>query len=289
MARFAVELSLVYLRRFNSIFKTDFRKECGFAVRRFGFMLALAPCLAGIGLAQVDTAAGIQMFSTRENNVDLATSSITVNFPIRSKIGKIPVSFALVGNYHVYGETVLTSHFLNIATALQPQLQAHDYGYSITYTSQQTTDCNNDQHDMLFYNYVIIDQSGASHPLPTTIKTDSANPPCFTWPTTPVSTTDGSGLTAINVGTIYDKSGVEYATGGTLTDPDGATISRSTSGSTTTYTDTLGATFLSATFTLTPLWAHPTPLCTPTQVGTTGPTLWPTRHTLCEATSVARP
>ena len=97
---------------------------------------------------------------------------------------------------------------------------------------------------------MIIDQTGASHPLPTTIKTD--NDGCFTWPTTPQTTTDGSGLTATNAGTIYDKSGVEYATGGTLTDSDGAAISSSTSGNTTTYTDTLGATFLTAT-----VYTHP--------------------------------
>jgi RHS repeat-associated protein len=243
VARFAVELSLIHFRRFNSIFKTDFRKECGLAVRRFGFLLALAPCLAGIGLAQVDPAAGIQMFSTRENNVDLATSSITVNFPIRGKAGKIPLSYSLVGNYHVYGETILTSHFLNLSsTGLQGQLNAHDYGYRITYTSQQTVDCNNNFHDTVYQNFVVIDQSGASHPLPTSIQTDSANPPCFTWPTTPQTTTDGSGLTAVDEFHIYDKSGVEYY-GGTLTDPDGATVS--TSGGT--YTDSLGTTFLTAT------------------------------------------
>jgi hypothetical protein len=250
MARFAVGFFLVPIVSFTSICKTSIRTEFGLVARRFVFLLAFPLCLAGIGLAQVDPAAGIQMFSTRENNVDLATSSITVNFPIRSKTGKIPVSFSLVGNYHVYGETILGTHFLNVAAALQPQLQAHDYGYSIKYTSQQTTECNGVQNDHIFYDYVIIDQSGASHPLPTTIKTD--NDGCFTWPTTPQTTTDGSGLTATNAGTIYDKSGVEYATGGTLTDSDGAAISSSTSGSTTTYTDTLGATFLTAT-----VYSHP--------------------------------
>ena len=109
MARFAVGLSLVHLQSFNSIFKTDCRKECGLAVRRLSFLFALPLCLVGIGSAQADPSAGIQMFSTRENNVDLATSSITVNFPIRSKTGKIPVSFSLVGNYHVYGKLFLAS------------------------------------------------------------------------------------------------------------------------------------------------------------------------------------
>src|SRR5580704_7631037 len=146
MARFAVGLSLVHLRSFASICKTGLQTGFCLGARRFGFLLALLLCLIGMASAQVDPAAGIEMFSTREYNVDLATSSITVNFPIRSKTGKIPISFALAGNYHVYGETILTSHFLNVATALQSQLQAHDYGYKIGYTSLETIDCNNDSH-----------------------------------------------------------------------------------------------------------------------------------------------
>ena len=60
----------------------------------------------GIGNAPVGQAPGVQMLSTRNFNIDLASSSMTVEFPIRSKGGKIPISYSLVGNYGILTGTL---------------------------------------------------------------------------------------------------------------------------------------------------------------------------------------
>jgi hypothetical protein len=60
--------------------------------------------------AQSDPAAGILPFSTHVSgpidSVDLATSSILINIPVRSKVGAIPFKYAVVSNNHVYTYTL---------------------------------------------------------------------------------------------------------------------------------------------------------------------------------------
>jgi hypothetical protein len=63
--------------------------------------------LAGIAITQqTDPAAGIKPFSTQisgqYDSIDLATSNITFDIPVRSKNEKIPFSYGLVGSSHAY-------------------------------------------------------------------------------------------------------------------------------------------------------------------------------------------
>src|SRR5262245_27081563 len=51
--------------------------------------------LAGVSLCQ--DVPGVQMFSTNEFGVDLATGNVNIQFPLRSKIGKIPFWSQVVG------------------------------------------------------------------------------------------------------------------------------------------------------------------------------------------------
>ncbi|HZQ24839.1 MAG TPA: hypothetical protein VFA89_18770, partial [Terriglobales bacterium] len=101
----------------------------------------------------------------------------------------------------------------------------------------------------------MVDPTGAAHPLPNvTMDVDG----CYltSWTAT---TTDGSGytlnITATNpslTGVIYDRAGNKTSWSGntvTVTDPDGATISNTSNAGVYTYTDSLGTTALSTTYT----------------------------------------
>jgi hypothetical protein len=97
----------------------------------------------GIGNAQGGQTPGIQMFSTRQFNIDLASSSMTVAFPIRSKAGKIPVSYSLTANYGI--STGLVAGLPSIVlspSVLMPQLNAHTYGYTVAWTTTTVLSCD---------------------------------------------------------------------------------------------------------------------------------------------------
>lgn len=87
------------------------------------------------GNAQLGQAPGIQPFSTRNFNIDLASSSITAVFTIRSKAGKIPVSYSLVTNYQI--QSAHNGVYLTYNLSSGPivgQLNAHTVGYAVKYT-----------------------------------------------------------------------------------------------------------------------------------------------------------
>jgi hypothetical protein len=207
---------------------------------------ALLLCCVGSAYAQAGQAAGIQMFSTRKFNIDLASSSMTTSFPIRTKAGKIPVSYSVAGNYQI---SPLNSSQLTFTNSIAGQPSAHVLGYAAAYTTTPVVNCNG-SNEQGFGGWVIYDTTGASHSLGT-FSTDRGGT-CFPFPSA-VTTTDGSGLTATNGSHtsdspqyIYDSGGYSVSAGtlGTLTDPDGVTISE-TASSTINIIDSLGATFLS--------------------------------------------
>ena len=72
---------------------------------RFAFGLSLVLLVGSFAFAQ-DPAAGIQSFSTQiggpVDSVDIATSNVLIKIPVRSKIGALPFSFALISNSHAY-------------------------------------------------------------------------------------------------------------------------------------------------------------------------------------------
>src|SRR5579863_2275852 len=71
-------------------------------------LLASVLCLfcVAIATAQTDPAAGILPFSTQVGGpydfIDLATSNISAQIPVRNKAGKIPFAYSLRGNSHAY-------------------------------------------------------------------------------------------------------------------------------------------------------------------------------------------
>ena len=200
--------------------------------------------------AQSGQAPGILPFSTRNFNIDLASSSITAIFPIRSKDGKIPVSYSLVANYQIGLSQDGTTLTFPLGT-FAGQLNAHTFGYAVESTIKTTDNCNG-FNEWVYAGWVVIDGTGASHPLPYFEVDATGN--CFSFP--PVSTTqDGSGLTVVSPGrgnlgtrTVYDAAGYGFTTGSnTLTDPDGATVVQSGNG-VANFTDSLGTLFMSQTY-----------------------------------------
>jgi RHS repeat-associated protein len=215
-----------------------------------GFLLLLC---VGIGNSQVGQAPGVQMFSTRNFNIDLASSSITVGFPIRSKAGKIPVSYALVANYQIQVAQNVTELAYNLLVpgGVAPQLNAHTFGYGVGWTTTSTLSCLG-AYIEVYGGWMVYDTTGAGHPLGNFWV--DAEGTCYEFPTL-ATTSDGSGLTVtstvkgyIGTRTIYDSAGYSYSTSGTLTDPDQATVTISGGGSTHSIIDSLGSTFLTQNF-----------------------------------------
>jgi hypothetical protein len=204
----------------------------------------------GVGDAQVGQAPGIQMFSTRSFNIDLATSSITTDLPIRSKLGKIPVSYSLIGNYQIYAGTSSQLNYNLSGGPMAGQITAHTFGYGLNYTATTILSCNGGSIEG-YGHWMLYDTSGTAHPLSFEGYVD-AEGTCYTFPAS-TTTADGSGLTVTSNSkglhssfTVYDKAGYAYG-GATLTDPDGATITESGTG-TVTVTDSLASTFMTETF-----------------------------------------
>jgi len=74
------------------------------AARNIGLFVLSATFLIAAASAQTDPAGGILPFSThvggQYDSIDLASSNVTLNIPVRSKAGKIPFTFSLVANSH---------------------------------------------------------------------------------------------------------------------------------------------------------------------------------------------
>ncbi len=216
-------------------------------IRRLARTLYVFPLLfcVGIGNAQVGQVPGIQMFSTRNFNIDLATSSITTQFPVRSKGGKIPISYSLVGNYQVFA---LNTTQLTYSTTLEGESTAHTFGYGVGYTATSVLTCVGSNEEV-YGGWVVYDNTGASHSLGSFWV--DAQGTCFPFPAS-VAAVDGSGLTVtttshsyIGPKNIYDSAGYgdlsSEEAAPTLTDPDGTTITISAIN----IIDSFGATFLS--------------------------------------------
>jgi hypothetical protein len=193
MARFAVGVSLVLLFVPSAVFAQGFSP---------------------------DTGTGVELFSTQKFGIDLASSSITQSPPIRSKSGKIPVSYALVGNSHVYPNGT----GLAVSSGFTGKLLAADFGYSVKWTQMMVQACQNGNIET-YGGWQVFDNTGAAHSLGTSWV--DTNGTCYQFPSL-ATTTDGSGITVTSSNRrsatgIYDKMGNDFG-GSVLTDPDGATV-----------------------------------------------------------------
>jgi hypothetical protein len=201
---------------------------------RWAATLAIAlafsfPCEA---FGQVtDPAAGPLPFSTHVagavDTVDLATSSITINIPVRTKIGKVPTAYSLIGNFHVFPDHPNIPPYWKITPDIQGFLSlGNKYpAVSVHWTNLFYDVCGTHQKDLVHSDYVVIDALGTSHPLYDRFWQDQYG--CYKLPAS-ASTTDGSGFTVVTTTspwTIYDSAGNANVLGsGTYTDPDGITL-----------------------------------------------------------------
>jgi len=226
---------------------------------RLAGVISIVLVFASFTSAQTDPIAGIIPFSTRENNVDLATGAITLEIPIRSKVGKIPVSFNLVTNSNAYRYTNIDNDTV-WAVSYGFRLEAPSLlSFSLFVSTRVGKSCANGGSIDL-QGISIVDMTGALHGLPTSFVINE----CSTAPLSPTTTTDGSGYTLVVANqaagpwTLYDPSGLSLnLTADTAEyDPDGVSISITRSSSqgppyttTDTYNDSLGQTALTATST----------------------------------------
>lgn len=205
-----------------------------------------------------DPYAGIQMFSTNDFGIDLASSAVNLKVPLRSKSGAIPFFSYLFGTSQAFQSTAAGSPviYTNLGlTYFDPTAT------TIIELPESSGNCTGGGTYTIYGNFSINDFTGAGHALPPTFTWKlSATAGCGTSPAQ-VNTTDGSGYTFVPGSsgsfTIYDRSGMKWsgrcASGAgcsvtpTITDPDNNSIS--TSGGYSGYgtvTDTLNTVVLKA-------------------------------------------
>ena len=254
MARFAA-LSLSSAG--SSVVDQRFRKSISSAIVRLCAWSLAILLVAGSARAQSDPAAGILPFSTHAggqfDSIDLATGNIMLNIPVRSKTGKVPASFNLIGNFHEYFAAIGYPSFTS-DLAVQPFPSTGGLGLLTTvsdcyegplYMGQTDTD----------YGFYVQDSSGASHSFGNfQVSYDS---PCVN-DVQPQSVWSGDGYTLVVTPgnpasgppnyTVYDRDGNNLESG---LDPDGTPI-RTTSSQyvnnhwVITFFDTLGQAALTA-------------------------------------------
>jgi RHS repeat-associated protein len=195
---------------------------------RFAVGLSLFLLVVSFTFAQNDPAAGIQLFSTNNFGVDLASSNVNVVIPGRSKIGKLPFLSAFVGNYHVYQSGSQWS----VSSILGMGMFVSGFATLSGTVVGSFSPCSREEE-----NISIVDMTGAAHPVNGAWigLCSGVNQNNGSW-----TASDGSGYTlaVVNgVATVYDRAGVNNlmtcnsSTGcfssplsATVSDPDGATI-----------------------------------------------------------------
>jgi RHS repeat-associated protein len=197
------------------------------------FLLSFSPVKA---FAQGDPAAGVQLFSTNNFGVDLATGNISVMIPLRSKS---TLSIALIGNFHPYldpnGVWVVNTGFKATGSSLL------GYGVFWNYSRPYPPGCHG-MGDSIDYGFYVQDMTGAQHPLSLTFQMDAGG--CVPPPASGL-TTDGSGLTVVTGGSFNTSSWKIYDSGGnhntfsSIITPDGVVLNSFASGA---YQDSLTST-----------------------------------------------
>jgi hypothetical protein len=171
--------------------------------------------------AQGDPATGVQMFSTNDFGVDLATGSLNINIPLRSKP---TLSIALVGSFHAY---IDQNGVWAVNVGLKPSgsgLLGYEVGWDGFTRSHPL--CHGIA-DSTIWGFYVQDWTGAQHPLSLSFSMDQQG---CTPPPASGLVTDGSGLTVVTNGSnnytswqVYDASGTHVGSA-TVTTPDGVVI-----------------------------------------------------------------
>jgi hypothetical protein len=199
---------------------------------------------------------GLPPFSTitgsQYDTIDLATSNVIINLPLRNKIGKMPFTSQLSGGGRAFQQPACCGRPLpnwNVEGGNDFGLVLGE-GLTLYFYEAYTQQCGTQPNDPVYTGFVAIDASGVSHSLQPFITMDEYG--C--WPTTAtLATQDGSGYTAyINTSgsgspsVLYDKFGNNTSKAGYITDPDNVSMSiiHNSAGN---YTDTLGSTVLTDT------------------------------------------
>jgi hypothetical protein len=230
----------------------------GSSVRLFAVLSILLS--VSIAQAQTDPTGGIVPFSTRVggpvDSLDLATGSVLISIPIRSKPGKKPFAASLLLKSHIYeynaGGGAKTMWEPNTGI----NLNAGNFATKLTYQLNNRGTCNNGT--LYYYNFNVVDPTGALHPLASNFHFTS--PLCGGSTPSPKSVLDGSGYTVTwtsnspSASLIYNISGISVSSASgttTVTDPDGVPMKSvlNNSNGTVTYTDTLNATALTVSAT----------------------------------------
>jgi RHS repeat-associated protein len=218
-------------------------------------LLCIVTFTATFGLAQSgpdDPGAGLLPFSTQvggaQESVNLATGSVFVNIPVRSKIGKLPFNFSFSGSFHPWIGSITGGQRWNVTAGLIAGSSGL-LGGRLSDVFQGTA-CGGGS-DLERSVYGIVDGTGALHPGYAVVHSVAA---CGS-PSATITTSDGSGYSAyftMGTSTLYDRSGdsstLDLTTHlQTLTDPDGAAmqLSYSSYSSAGSYTDTLNTTPMS--------------------------------------------
>lgn len=201
---------------------------------------------------------GIQMFSTNEYGVDLATGNVNISIPLRSKTGKVPFWSKIVGTSGMglgdyLGGTNNQFQPMLAATLVYQDPSIASLSFNVAPPGEAV--CFQDSLVKYYTENInevqITDSTGNSHPFPEARWqiTDAPSDEDGQCPHTvgtigPFTTTDGSGYTmTVTDGnpTVYDSAG-NYLVG-TCTiaggcqlapaffDPDGASISHGTTSS----------------------------------------------------------
>jgi hypothetical protein len=227
------------------------------------FFLLLAP-LMSFGQAAGDTAPFSSVESHGFDSINLQNLTVYLNIGIRDKAaGPIPFSYSLIGNSHCGGAAAAPHDiYCGIATAVPygnvpesnlswvPTIEVPGF-LSAQATEIHTAECSKGL-TTLYGLWVVYGEGGTAHPLPNTDEVDTLG--CYSTGFTDVAV-DDSGLgisvtnTAITTPTVFSKHGNSTTYPWTsVEDTNGNSMSVSPSECTTcTFTDTLGATVLTAT------------------------------------------
>ncbi len=229
--------------------------------------------------AQLDPNAGLPVFSTEAggqfDSVNLANGNVFIQIPLRQKVGKFPFTASINGNFGVFMAGIPGYISWNVSPF---QGFGNGFGLSVpslttnvyaTNSQQVCCQCPNGNADSEYSGFVVIDSTGAYHPINPSIQVDSQG--CMGSLPSPQLTTDGSGYTIVFLSfahgiygepsvEVYDKSGnlTTYSASGTtntvmVSDPDNVTMKVVTNQinnytqQQSVYTDTVGTTALTAT------------------------------------------
>jgi hypothetical protein len=181
----------------------------------FGLFLLLVTVTPSLAQGPLNPNAGILLWSTNDFGINLATSGINIDIPLRSKVGAIPFSSRLFGTSQAYESTAGGGAIIYTNMGIGP----YSDPTAVTMFSTFTVG-NCPQHPTEpSYTYTlwwITDSTGAIHSLGKN-KTWTLSSYCPTTPN-PIFTGDGSGYTFVVTSsglsgtfTIYDRSGLTWS------------------------------------------------------------------------------